>query len=249
MSGALFAIIIVAFAAFFVIRVGATALEMTGVSREAARFQALSAFFGAGFTTRESEMVVNHPVRRRVVRDLIIIGNIGVVTLLGSVVITFMGVDPKDPRSVFEKAAVLAVGLGALMLLSRSRIMSRAIDAFIRRSLERTELVHAMDYEAILRVRSGYTIADFTVEHGDWIDGLTLGEAKLRNEGINVLGVARGDGAYEGVPRGPTKISAGDTMILYAHEPVLRRFASRRKGPRGEQDHRDAERKASESGS
>jgi len=51
----------------FVTRVATVALAHTGLSREAARFQARSAFTGVGFTTSESENVINHPVRRRVV--------------------------------------------------------------------------------------------------------------------------------------------------------------------------------------
>ena len=50
-----------------VTRVATVMLTATGLSREVARFQARSAFTGAGYTTTESESVVNHPVRRRIV--------------------------------------------------------------------------------------------------------------------------------------------------------------------------------------
>jgi hypothetical protein len=50
-----------------VIRTGAVALRLTGLPEEPARFQARSAFTGTGFTTSESEAIVNHPVRRRIV--------------------------------------------------------------------------------------------------------------------------------------------------------------------------------------
>lgn len=46
-------------------RIATVALTHTGLSREAARFQARSAFTDVGFTTSESEKVVNHPERRR----------------------------------------------------------------------------------------------------------------------------------------------------------------------------------------
>jgi hypothetical protein len=44
-------------------RIATTALSLTGLSWEAARFQARSAFTGTGFTTTEAERVVDHPVR------------------------------------------------------------------------------------------------------------------------------------------------------------------------------------------
>ena len=48
-------------------RIATTALSLTGLSWEAAKFQARSAFTGTGFTTSEAERVVDHPVRRRVI--------------------------------------------------------------------------------------------------------------------------------------------------------------------------------------
>ncbi|MDF2957610.1 MAG: PhoU and TrkA_C domain-containing protein [Candidatus Alkanophagales archaeon MCA70_species_1] len=53
-----------------VVRIGAIALELTGLSRDVAAFQAQSAFSGVGFTTSESEFIASHPVRRRIVRIL-----------------------------------------------------------------------------------------------------------------------------------------------------------------------------------
>lgn len=70
-------------------RVATVALTHTGLSREAARFQARSAFTGVGFTTQESEKVVNHPVRRRVVLGLMLVGNAGIVTAVSSLILTF----------------------------------------------------------------------------------------------------------------------------------------------------------------
>ena len=51
----------------FITRLATIALTYTGLSREAARFQARSAFTGTGFTTSEAERVVDHPVRRRII--------------------------------------------------------------------------------------------------------------------------------------------------------------------------------------
>ena len=48
----------------FVTQLATIALTYTGLSLEAARFQARSAFTGTGFTTSEAENVVDHPVRR-----------------------------------------------------------------------------------------------------------------------------------------------------------------------------------------
>ena len=63
-------------------RVATVILTATGMSRESARFQARSAFSGSGFTTRESETVVDHPVRRRVIGTLMLLGSAGTVAVI-----------------------------------------------------------------------------------------------------------------------------------------------------------------------
>ena len=47
---------------FFLVRVFAVALRLTGLPEHSARFQAISALTGTGFTTSEAEMIVNYPV-------------------------------------------------------------------------------------------------------------------------------------------------------------------------------------------
>ena len=84
------ALLVIALVSLLAVRVGATALMMTGLSWDTASFQAYSAFFGVGFTTKEAEMVVNHPVRRRIIRDLILAGNVGLTSALATLVVTLL---------------------------------------------------------------------------------------------------------------------------------------------------------------
>ena len=83
-------LLVIAIFSLLAVRVATTALTMTGLSSDTASFQSYSAFFGVGFTTREAELVVNHPVRRRIIRDLILAGNIGLTSSLATLVATMM---------------------------------------------------------------------------------------------------------------------------------------------------------------
>lgn len=44
-------------------RIAAIALAHTGLSTQSARFQARSAYTGTGYSTSESEKIMNHPVQ------------------------------------------------------------------------------------------------------------------------------------------------------------------------------------------
>ena len=77
---ALLSLLMVILFSIIFVRIGAVALEMTGLSREVATFQAQSAYTGVGFTTSESEYVVSHPVRRRIIRILMFVGSAGIAS-------------------------------------------------------------------------------------------------------------------------------------------------------------------------
>lgn len=221
-------LLVITTVSLLIIRVGALALSMTGLSHDTAGFQALSAFFGVGFTTRESELVVNHPVRRKIIRDLIIAGNVGLTSVLATVVATVVRSDyTRDEMLV--RVGVLACGLIGLWLITRLPLFQRAIDWTIRVALKRGGVVRAMDYDVLLRVADGYSVAEVEVLADSPMAGRTLGELRLRNHGVVVLGVMRNQGgtsSYFGVPKGDTSIERGDVLSVYGRDEAVRRVAT-----------------------
>jgi hypothetical protein len=157
----IFALFIIALVSLFAVRVGATALMMTGLSWDTASFQSYSAFFGVGFTTREAEMVVNHPVRRRIIRDLILAGNVGLTSGLATLVVTLM--QTAGTRHLLFVVGGGVVCLIILMALSRVGWLQRFFDRAIQRTLERTGMVRALDYELLLRIQHGYVVSEIEV--------------------------------------------------------------------------------------
>jgi hypothetical protein len=91
--GAIITLLAIVTLSLLVNRIATVALVFTGVSKDLARFQARSAFTGSGFTTSESEMMMQHPVRRRIVMILMFAGSVGFVTILASGITGFVAVD------------------------------------------------------------------------------------------------------------------------------------------------------------
>lgn len=207
-------LIVVLLVSMLITRVATVALTLTGMSRESARFQARSALSGAGFTTSESESVVNHPVRRRVVMLLMLLGSAGVVTVVGTLVLSFANTDPAQRHT---RLGVLVGGLFLLFLIARSSRVDRVLSRLIARGLRRWTDLDARDYAALLHVGGDYSVVERQVPHGDWMAGKTVRELALRDRGVLLLGITHADGTYEGVPRFDATLREGDTLILYGH--------------------------------
>src|SRR3954447_6065686 len=230
---ALASVLIVLLVSLLITRVATLALAMTGMSREAARFQARSALSGVGFTTSEAERVVNHPVRRRIVLVLMLVGSAGIVTAVASLIFSFGG---GSGGSRATRAGILAAGVFALWMLSRSRYFDRALSKLIAPLLHRAGVAER-DFAGLLELEGDYTVNELAVREGDWVAGHTLAELKLRDEGVAVLGIRRPDGAYDGVPHGEARVGPGDTLILYGEAQRIAELDERHRGEAGDRAH------------
>ena len=230
----LISLFIVVITSLLVTRVATVMLTLTGLSQESAQFQARSAFSGVGFTTSESESVVNHPVRRRIIMTLALLGNAGVVTVLVSLLLSFSNVDSSSDAAL--RLGLLAGGLALVWMAARSRLASRALSRLIERALRRFTDLDTRDYVGLLRLADNWVVAELEVEEDDWLCDSPLCELELPEEGLLVLGIDRTDGRWVGAPSGRTSLHAGDTVVLYGTQEVIDRLDHRHRGVEGELD-------------
>lgn len=239
---ALFSFLIIIVLSISVVRVGAIALELTGLPHDVALFQAQSAFSGAGFTTRESEAVVDHKLRRRIIRTLVLLGSAGISSSIATLILTFVN---QGNESFLLRGGILAAGLLVIVLLSRSRVIYRLMKRVISRGLEKWSKQSILDYEEILGISRGYSISRFRVKPDSWLADRTLDSLQLEKEGALILAVFRtekGKEKFIGIPTGETMIRPGDVLVCYSREKVSHLLSRRDKGPEGEAEHRSSSR-------
>ena len=216
------ALLVITLVSLLVVRVGATALMMTGISWDTASFQSYSAFFGVGFTTREAEMVVNHPVRRRIIRDLILAGNIGLTSALATLVVTITQGDIQlHPLVVI---AILAACTALVVYLFRIGWLQKALDHVIRRALEKTGLVRVLDYELLLRIQSGFCVSEVEIMPETPVVNRTLRESRPLDHGVIILAIKRNEETLPGIPGPNTTLLPGDVVTVYGQEGAVKRM-------------------------
>lgn len=229
---------IVVFLSMLITRVATIALSHTGLSRESARFQARSALTGSGFTTDESEKVVSHPVRRKIILLLMLVGNAGLVTAISTLLLTF--IKPDKTESLLLSILVLSVGLTLIWWFAQSQWIDKYLSIIIDRALKRFTSIDVRDYATVLHLSGDYQISEFSVDKEDWIANQSLRELKLAHEGIFVLGIRRDKGNYIGTPRGDSVIQPGDVLTLYGKSSAFEAIDERKKGYQGDKEHQKA---------
>lgn len=236
--------IIVILFSLLVIKVGAVALETTGLSKDISEFQAQSAFSGVGFTTSESETLMIHPARRRIMRLLMLMGSAGLTTALATLVLTFIsstGDTILFGGFVISKIAVtltlIICTLIILLALTRTKWFDKILRGMLKRPLKKLkQKVNLYDYETILGLSKGYGIVSFKIHSKHWMANKKIDTLNLKDEGVVIMGVEReihGHEEYFGAPTGGFVLHSLDKIVVYARETIAASLSKREKGNSG----------------
>jgi TrkA family protein len=200
-----------------VVRVAAFMLELTGLPWEQAKFQALSAFTNSGFSTRESEEVMTHPMRRRIVSWLMVAGNAGIVTTMG----TFAGsVVQTDLRKTLQNVGIILLGGLLLYAISRWRGLMQRMRTGIEGWLKRRYDWQPPRAEDLLRLGTGYSLTRIELADGSPVIDKEIRELQLPSWMVQILAIERGD-VFRPVPRANDRLMAGDALVVYGAEDAI----------------------------
>jgi hypothetical protein len=205
---------------FLIVRIGGFALQLTGIEPDVARFQALSAFSGTGFTTREAERVVGHKTRRRIVTILIIMGNAGTVTVIATLVASFTQVE--GYLWFFIRLAIIIAGIfGLYRLIIRSNVGQRFLDWLQKPIVDRV-LGGTPAVEEVFHVEKDWAISLVMVKGSSESIGLSVADITAEGD-IEILSIDRA-GTYLARPDREEKIVEGDRLLVYANRKSVKRI-------------------------
>ncbi len=218
-------------------KIAAIALIHTGLSTDIARFQARSAYTGAGFTSNESEKIMNHPVRRKIIFTLMLVGNAGIVTVMSSLILTF--VLPDTLATKLYGLLIVIVGMSLIWWAIKSKWIDRRLSKIINRMLLRYTDLEVKDFAAILHLKDDFKISEKRIAPDDWMANRTLLQLNLREEGITVLGIDRNNYEYFGSPSGEFEILPDDVVTIYGKADGIRSVYNRKKNYKAEHEHKE----------
>jgi len=210
--------LLVIFVSFLIVRAAAIALMMTGMERKRAVFQALSAFSGTGFTTKEAEFVVNHPVRRRIVSWLMILGNAGIVTVI---ITATSSIVTSEGYLLSIDVLILLVGLYLIYRVATHKRFIRRWESFIEDKLVKSTAFEEGATEDLLHLLEGYGLVRAIITEDSPFIGSSLSECELCKRDLVVLGIER-DKSWIPIPKPKETIITGDRIVVYGPLKVLR---------------------------
>lgn len=209
-------VLVIAISAF-VVKIATIALKMTGLNEKTAYFQALSAFTGTGFTTKDSESVLENNIRRQIVIVLMILGNAGFITVITTIVISF---GRTNVRPLLLNVGIVLLLIFILFKITTHKGITKFLNDKIEARLEKRPPFRKRPVEEVLRVARDYGIAEVNITDKCQDLGKTLSESSFRERDILILAIERKNAVIP-TPKASDRIFAGDTLICYGKLPNI----------------------------
>lgn len=211
------------FAIFFfllilIIEVATILLEETGLRKEVARFQAISLLTGTGYTTSESDLIVNHPIRRKIASFLIIFGNISLAIILAYVI------------SFFVNSTIYLTDLGigiVVLFLAIIIIRSPMVHSFLSRRIgSRLDkyFVHHKSVEEVFHLHGKNAMCQFILKDSHKkIINIPLKELRLVDRDVKILTILRNHQSIKN-PTGTTVLLPGDEVLVFGNVDHIQEY-------------------------
>lgn len=209
----------------FTIEAFSVAFKLTGLATKRIKFQVASLFTGSGFTTDESEIIVNDDTRRRIAIACMYTGHVFSVIIMGlliNVLISISGIRTNEDASFFKGwySIVFFVSLGLFLLVLLLKIPP--INKRFQKLLEKIALAFSRKRKNanIITVVDYYgknTIVELLLNNiPEFAQDVPLYEMQLTKKyQINILSIKRGNRLVDVTK--DTMFRKGDALVLFGN--------------------------------
>lgn len=207
-------IFIYLFIVFTVIEINTSIFAATGLDKKIAKFQVISMLTGTGFTTGESELIIDHPVRRRLGAFLILFGAFSLAVIISAISQLL-----SDNFFTME-IAYIAGGLVVLLFLLRAPFTQNFMSKRMKSELEENYELADLPIRDVLLMDDEDEVREISIMEESPFSGKTFDEIVAREDDLMLLFIKRGDinirnKSYD------TKLEPGDRLVLYGNNPLI----------------------------
>ena len=196
--------------------------RVAGLPDDKARFQVLSLLTGAGFTTRESEMLLSSKGRRKLAQITMLFGYVFNVTIVSAFVNVFLSLKLSQFDNFFM-GVLIPLGVAALIIvLMRVRFIRKRIDRAFEKLAGRIMHQEGVNTILLMDYIGKDSIAQVSLkEVPRELEGKTLAESGLKTKyNILVMLVERGGVNVEAANAG-TIFAPGDKLTVFGQYKTI----------------------------
>lgn len=213
-----------------VIQIYSVLFRITGLTKEKARFQAISLLTNSGFTTTESEIIVSDRVRRRIAIAAMINGYAFSVVIVSLIINVILSLKEDVADQALIVMTIAFAGFVVLIVITQIPIFKRLFEKFIQSIA--TKLLKRNKNENIIIMLDNYGRDSMAEVHlnrvPEFMVDTPLEETKIKDKyHLNVLMLKR-SGKIVDVNK-DTIFKKGDQLVVFGSNSSIANVFTKRK--------------------
>jgi hypothetical protein len=200
-----------------VIEISVIAFTLTGLEKDVARYQAISMLTGTGFTTDESQLIIDHPIRRRISMFLILFGAFSMAVII-SAITNILSDDLRLNKLILINAVLLAIFIVGKTPITK-RLLQNRFDYEMKKKLDISEL----PIKEALFLNEEDMVTDVFIKENARLIGKAVKDVFGQGEDVNLLFIKRGELNVRKDLNEET-IQAGDKLYLYGNKNEIEKL-------------------------
>ncbi|WP_233129841.1 TrkA C-terminal domain-containing protein [Domibacillus epiphyticus] len=204
-----------------VIEVSVILFYITGLKKPVSRYQVISMLTGTGFTTDESQLIIDHPIRRRISAFLILFGAFSLAVVISAM--TNMLSDDLRLKELLVINTVLAI----VLLIGKIPILQNKLRDKFDYELHKNLDISELPIKDALYLDENDVVTEVAIEENSKLVGKKVVDLFKNEEDITLLFIKRGEINIRNTMHNES-IQAGDDLFLYGNkEEIEKKFLTK----------------------
>jgi hypothetical protein len=194
-----------------VIEISVVLFNATGMKTNVSRFQVISMLTGTGFTTDESKVILDHPLRRKIAAFLILFGAFSLAVIISSISNILA-----DDLRITELTIICAV-LVVVFAVIKTPWVKQVFSNQVENEMEHHYQMYERPIKDVLYLNHDDLVTELTIDEKSKYIGQRIEDFLDKKQDISVLFIKRGEvqirkDLYD------TEIREGDQIFVYGNK-------------------------------
>ena len=223
MLGAVILFFIVMVAYMIIAEIFTVLFRLTGLPEEKARFQVVSLLTTCGFTTKETEVFVTTPTRRKLAITAMIFGYAFSATLVSAFISIILSIGSAQDENLWLVFIILVAIMIFFIILSKIKFVKNTFDTLIFKLGHKLSKSKTKNFLKVIDAYGANSIVEITLIDlpNNFVDK-TLEETKLRQTyGLTVLAISRANKVINNISRDDV-LKEKDILTVYGNFDTIK---------------------------
>ncbi|OAH59683.1 hypothetical protein AWH48_00830 [Domibacillus aminovorans] len=204
-----------------VIETSVIMFKFTGLEKPVSRYQVISMLTGTGFTTDESQLIIDHPIRRKISAFLILFGAFSLAVIISAITNMLSNDLRLTELLVINTVLLIILLIGKIPFLQNK--FQRKFDYEMHKNLDISEL----PIKDALYLDENDVVTEVAIEEDSDLVGTEILDLFEKEEDIKLLFIKRGEINIRNTMYNES-IQAGDDLFLYGNkEEIEKKFLNK----------------------